>query len=200
MCQEIYYVYTPCAHSVYKGKTKCEDAAEPKKGLFKKGIFKKQFPTKDCEPRTGLEFIIDWCPACKTVFAEVIRHLGGIVPSNYRGLWDDRLLARYWSIKSQLRLSWAVGAETLGYQVFASTDDIEYKPMEIPGTEVEEGEEGSWELQALESHVHRLRPTFVWIKQDSESCLALEPREQLQLCERALRLTARKACDGGEVV
>ncbi|RGP68345.1 palmitoyl- hydrolase [Fusarium sporotrichioides] len=117
MCQEIFSVYAPCAHLVYEGKVKC-NSAESLVGVLKELL------EKGCEPRTCMQIVVDWCPECKASFAKIIDTLRGVVPAGYRRLWDSRLMARYWAIKSQLRCSWAVDAETVGYQAFSSRDEI----------------------------------------------------------------------------
>ncbi|OBS23703.1 hypothetical protein FPOA_04251 [Fusarium poae] len=84
---------------------------------------------------------------------------------------------------------WAVDAETIGYQAFASLDEIEYVPADRFDADGKR-EVGFWELQALKNEVHRLRPDSVWIKDDSYS---RQLSQQFHLCERALILTKEKA-------
>jgi hypothetical protein len=161
------------------------------------GVFK-ELLEKGCEPRTCMQIVVDWCPECKASFAKIIDTLRGVVPAGYRRLWDSRLMARYWAIKSQLRCSWAVDAETVGYQAFSSRDEIEYVPsdkFDVDG----ERQDGYWELQALDNEVHRLQPDFVWIK-DGPCGRRSKLHDQLYLCERALELTEEKARNHGRAV
>jgi hypothetical protein len=193
MCKETFSVYAPCAHWVYHGETKCPDAGSLK-GIFKKEILSKE----SCKLLTGLQFIIDWCPECKAGFAKVIRNMKTTVPAGYRSLWDTRLINRYWAAKSQLRCSWAVDASTIGHQVFASEDWIEYVPF-IRSEHHGEAKYGFWELTALKNEVWRLKPTSVWIKNDPHGP-ACELDEQLEFCQRALDHTANRAAGRGQVV
>ncbi|XEV03990.1 hypothetical protein FSHL1_009277 [Fusarium sambucinum] len=165
MCQEIFSVYAPCAHWVYEGKVKCNGAESL--------------------------IIIDWCPKCKAGFAKIVRTPGTVVPASYHSLWDSRLMTRYWAIKSQMQSPWAVAAETVGYQVFAGLEELEYVPADRFDADGKR-EDGTWELQALKNEVHRLRPDSVWIKDDSYS---RQLSHQLDFCQRALDLTKEKARD-----
>ncbi|EKJ73393.1 hypothetical protein FPSE_06465 [Fusarium pseudograminearum CS3096] len=190
MCKEDYAVYAPCAHWVYGGKTKCLPAESLVGGVMGR-------LGKGCNPRTGLQIVIDWCPECKDGFAKVIQGLKQVVPAGYHNLWDYRLLSRYWAIKSQSRCSKAVDADPIGYQAFASDQEIKYIPFDQFNA-AGEREDGFWELQALENEVRRLQPDFAWIKGDPQGA-RLKLSDQLSLCGSAIEVTELKAWNHGKV-
>ncbi|SPJ80118.1 uncharacterized protein FTOL_08510 [Fusarium torulosum] len=175
MCQNVFAVYAPCAHSVHLGKEKCKDAKSVTSSMMK--------------ALTG--------GYCKTGFEEVIRRLH-VVPATYRSLWDPRLMERYWAIKSQNRWFSAIDAETIGYDAFASRDRIEYLPISHGGPPASENT--TWELYALEAVVLRLNPVSVSLLIDGTSCKpAGESSVQFHLCMLALKATTKKAYNFGHV-
>ncbi|KAG8359912.1 hypothetical protein FVEN_g2570 [Fusarium venenatum] len=129
-------------------------------------VVKELLKKKGCEPQTDLQIIIE----C---------------------LWDSRSMARYWAIKFQMQILWAVDAETVGYQAFAGLEELEYVPADRFDADGKR-EDGTWELQALKNEVYRLRPDSVWIKDDSCS---RQLSHQLDFCQRALDPTKEKACN-----
>ncbi|KAF5670622.1 palmitoyl hydrolase [Fusarium heterosporum] len=186
--ENTFAVYTPCAHTVRQGKEECKDSQSIT------GAMKKALKVGECQPDNFIKLVIDWCPDCKTGFQEVIRVLD-VVPATYRGLWDPRLLERYWAIKSQRRCLGPIDAEVIGYDAFPTRDCIEYRPLNI---DVPTSEENTWELHALETAVLLLEPVSVLIEGQSYVA-AGELSVQIHLCKIAVRATAKKAYNFGHV-
>ncbi|KAJ4254321.1 hypothetical protein NW762_009913 [Fusarium torreyae] len=189
MCQDLFVVWAPCAHWEFRGVEKC-DKAKTLKSALKKGLLKKQ-----CEPENVIQFIIDWCPQCIKGFTKIIKELD-VIPVTYHGLWDQRLMERYFAIKSQNRWFYAVEPKMIGYEALASRDSIEYIPNSIGRRDAKT--DVPWELYALEAEVRRIKPVLVWI-QGYAYAPAGDMTQMLRLCEKAIFETKKKAYHFGHV-
>ncbi|KAF4454809.1 palmitoyl- hydrolase [Fusarium austroafricanum] len=185
MCQDILAVYAPCAHSVDEGKQKCKKA-KSLRGLLMK-----------CKPANAIKLVIDWCPECKAGFEKVFNQIK-VPPVTYGNFWDPRLMERYWAIKSQHRLFYAVDAEKIGPLAFVNRDRIQYLPISQEHPDVTAEQDTTWELYALQVQVRRLQPVSAWIEGYS-----YVPAErigyQLHLCKLAIVETEKRAYNFGHV-
>ncbi|KAM0356166.1 hypothetical protein ACHAPU_000561 [Fusarium lateritium] len=188
MCQNIFLVYAPCAHTIRQGKEECKTSQSAT------GTMKKALTVGECKPDNIIKLVIDWCLDCRSGFQEVIRVLHDDVPATYRGLWDPRLMERYWAIKSQRRVVGPIEATVIGYDAFPARDRIEYRPLHDgePASE-----DNTWELHALETVVLLFKPVSVFIEGHSYVA-AGEVSVQLHLCKIAIRETAYKASNFGQ--
>ncbi|KAF5022275.1 hypothetical protein F66182_5678 [Fusarium sp. NRRL 66182] len=184
MCKDLFTVWAPCGHWDFTALLKCRNA----KGI--RNRVKNRLLKSKCQPENMIKFIIDWCPECRAGFSDVVENLGAAVPAEFRSFWAQRLMERYWAIKSQHRWFYAVEPGEIAYEAFSGNEPIEYVPSTVGNPNALN--EVCWEEYVLENEIRRLHPVKVWI-QGYHYAPAEDKDAMFRLCKKAIYETMEKA-------